>query len=82
LTVEADNEDGEGEAVLASFAAQLVGAGVPLVLAMQAPVTDRYATALSAEFYRRLATDASPDRCWPWPGPGGPPSGTGTSSPG
>ena len=52
---------GEGEAVLASFAAQLVGAGVPMVLAMQAPVTDRYATALSAEFYRRLATDASPD---------------------
>ena len=47
--------------MLASFAAQLVGAGVPLVLAMQAPVTDRYATALSAEFYRRLATDASPD---------------------
>ena len=52
---------GEGEAVLASFAAQLVGAGVPQVLAMQAPVTDRYATALSGEFYRRLATDASPD---------------------
>jgi hypothetical protein len=77
-----DNEDGEGEAVLASFAAQLVGAGVPLVLAMQAPVTDRYATALSAEFYRRLATDASLDRCWPWPGPGVPLSGTGTSSPG
>ena len=43
-----DNEDGEGEAVLASFAAQLVGAGVPLVLAMQAPVTDRYATATGA----------------------------------
>jgi tetratricopeptide (TPR) repeat protein len=53
--------EGEGEAVLASFAARLVGAGVPLVLAMQAPVTDRYATALAAEFYRRLATDASPD---------------------
>ena len=47
--------------MLASFAAHLVGAGVPMVLAMQAPVTDRYATALSAEFYRRLATDASPD---------------------
>ena len=58
-----DDEDGEGEgeAVLASFAAHLVGAGVPMVLAMQAPVTDRYATALSAELYRRLATDASPD---------------------
>jgi TIR domain/CHAT domain len=56
-----DDENGEGEAVLASFAAHLVGAGVPMVLAMQAPVTDRYATAVSAEFYRRLATDASPD---------------------
>jgi tetratricopeptide (TPR) repeat protein len=53
--------EGEGETVLASFAAQLVGAGVPIVLAMQAPVTDSYATALSGEFYRRLATDASPD---------------------
>ena len=28
---------------------------------MQAPVTDAYATTLSGEFYRRLATDASPD---------------------
>ena len=54
-------QDGGGEAVLASFAAELVAAGVPMVLAMQAPVTDRYATALSAEFYRRLATDATPD---------------------
>ena len=53
--------DSEGEAALASFAAHLVGAGVPQVLAMQAPVTDRYATALSGEFYRHLATDASPD---------------------
>ena len=47
--------------MLASFAAQLVAAGVPQVLAMQAPVTDRYATILGGEFYRRLATDASPD---------------------
>ena len=47
--------------VLASFAAHLVAAGVPQVLAMQAPVTDAYATALSGGFYRRLATDASPD---------------------
>ena len=47
--------------MLASFAAQLVRAGVPMVLAMQAPVTDPYATALSAGFYRRLATSASPD---------------------
>ena len=56
-------EDGqaEGEVVLGSFAARLVAAGVPQVLAMQAPVTDAYATALSGEFYRHLAIDASPD---------------------
>jgi tetratricopeptide (TPR) repeat protein len=52
---------GEGEAALASFAALLIEAGVPQVLAMQAPVSDRYATDLCAGFYRRLATDASPD---------------------
>ena len=56
-----DSENDQGETVLTSFAAKLVAAGVPTVLAMQAPVTDRYATALSAEFYRRLATDATPD---------------------
>src|SRR5271166_2573298 len=54
-------DQGEGEAMLASFAAQLIEAGVPQVLAMQAPVTDRYATELCAGFYRRLAADASPD---------------------
>jgi tetratricopeptide (TPR) repeat protein len=51
----------QGETVLASFAAELVAAGVPQVLAMQAPVTDAYATQLAAEMYRRLATGASPD---------------------
>ena len=50
-----------GEVVLASFAAELIGAGVPQVLAMQAPVSDIYATNLCAEFYRHLAVDASPD---------------------
>ncbi len=54
-------EEGAGEAVLASFAAGLVDAGVPQVLAMQATVTDRYATQVCAGFYRRLATDATPD---------------------
>jgi tetratricopeptide (TPR) repeat protein len=54
-------DDGEGEAVLASFAAELVRAGVPQVLAMQAPVTDSYATQLTAEMYRHLASDATPD---------------------
>jgi tetratricopeptide (TPR) repeat protein len=53
--------EGEGEGALAGFAAYLVAAGVPQVMAMQAPVTDRYATLLGGEFYRRLATDASPD---------------------
>ena len=61
LKLENGGGDSEGEVVLASFAAQLVGAGVPQVLAMQARVTDRYATALGGELYRRLATDASPD---------------------
>ena len=54
-------EDSGGEAALASFAARLIEAGVPQVLAMQAPVSDAYATQLSGEFYRRLATDAFPD---------------------
>ena len=52
------DETGEDEAVLASFAAELVCAGVQMVLAMQAPVTDRYATALAgnstAASHRRL----------------------------
>ena len=50
-----------GEVVLASFAAEVIGAGVPQVLAMQAPVSDIYATNVCAEFYRRLAVDAVPD---------------------
>jgi tetratricopeptide (TPR) repeat protein len=50
-----------GEGALASFAAGLIEAGVPQVLAMQAPVSDRYATNLCAELYHHLATDASPD---------------------
>ena len=50
--------------MLASFAAQLVGAGVPQVLAMQAPVTDPYATraergVLPAAGHRRLPRPAA-----------------------
>jgi hypothetical protein len=56
-----EEQDGGGEAALGSFAAELVAAGVPVVLAMQASVTDRYATTLAAEFYRRLASGATPD---------------------
>jgi tetratricopeptide (TPR) repeat protein len=54
------DEERAGEATLASFAARLIAAGVPQVLAMQGPVTDAYATRLCAEFYRRLAA-VSPD---------------------
>ena len=39
---------------LGGFARALTVAGVPAVLAMMAPVTDMYATALAARFYREL----------------------------
>ena len=45
----------EGEA--ASFAEALLRAGVPCVLAMQASVTDRYASQLALEFYKGLVAD-------------------------
>jgi CHAT domain-containing protein len=38
----------------------VVRAGVPRVLARQAPVSDGYATALTAAFYRHLADDDAP----------------------
>ena len=59
--------------MLASFAAHLVAAGVPQVLAMQAPVTDAYATALSAG-----VLPAPGHRCLPGSAAGaggGPPGG-------
>ncbi|HET9255737.1 MAG TPA: TIR domain-containing protein, partial [Pseudonocardiaceae bacterium] len=34
--------------------------GLPRVIAMQAPVTDRYATEMAAEFYRQLSVPAFP----------------------
>lgn len=34
--------------------------GLPRVIAMQAPVTDRYATELAAEFYGQLSVPAFP----------------------
>ena len=58
---EAREDGAAGEVVLASFAAELIGAGIPQVLAMQAPVSDIYATNVCAEFYRHLAVDAVPD---------------------
>jgi len=46
----------QGEAALPGLARALLAHGVPAVLAMQAPVGDRYATALGARLYRALAT--------------------------
>jgi TIR domain/CHAT domain/AAA ATPase domain len=51
----------EGEAALAGLARQLLGRGVPTVLAMTAPVTDLYATWLGEQLYRELATQQRPD---------------------
>ena len=53
-------EPAEGEQVLPGLAAELLDHGVPTVLAMQASVSDRYATALAARLYRSLATHAEP----------------------
>lgn len=50
-----------GEAALPGFARQLLAWGVPAVVAMQAPVSDRYATELGARFYRELAVAETPD---------------------
>ncbi|MGH8906967.1 MAG: CHAT domain-containing protein [Egibacteraceae bacterium] len=56
-----DTSRGEGEAALASFGHQLLERGVPQVLVMQAPVSDGYATELTAAVYRHLATADRPD---------------------
>lgn len=50
----------EGEEVLPGLAAELLDHGAPAVLAMQAPVSDRYATDFGARLYRGLATRAEP----------------------
>ncbi|GAA0453073.1 hypothetical protein Ade02nite_01180 [Paractinoplanes deccanensis] len=42
-----------------ALAAAMIAAGADRVLAMQAPVTDRYATRLLAAFYRELAAPAA-----------------------
>ncbi|HEX4954344.1 MAG TPA: tetratricopeptide repeat protein [Thermoanaerobaculia bacterium] len=49
-----------GEKELPGLARGLLAAGVPAVLAMRAPVGDRYATELAAAFYGHLATAAEP----------------------
>jgi hypothetical protein len=45
---------------LPGLARDLLHAGVPAVVAMTAPVTDRYATALCAELYQELARRPEP----------------------
>src|SRR5262249_9364128 len=50
----------DAAAALPSMARDLVAHGVPAVLAMQAPVTDRYATALGAALFHALATWEAP----------------------
>ncbi|MGH2941190.1 MAG: tetratricopeptide repeat protein [Solirubrobacteraceae bacterium] len=59
------NGDGDahdaGESALASIAFKLVDAGVPLVLSMQAPVSNEYATQLAGELYEYLASADAPD---------------------
>ena len=45
---------------LAGLAFELLGRGVPAVVAMTAPVTDRYATGFAAEVYRELAGREDP----------------------
>jgi tetratricopeptide (TPR) repeat protein len=58
---------GEGTAAAAQtakalngLARELLGRGVPAVVAMTAPVTDRYATVFAAEVYRELAGREEP----------------------
>ncbi|MBG0816175.1 tetratricopeptide repeat protein [Planomonospora sp. ID82291] len=55
-----DGPDAEGGA-RAGLARGLSAAGVPAVLAMTAPVTDRYATLLSGALYRELAVRSRPE---------------------
>ncbi|HKV07651.1 MAG TPA: tetratricopeptide repeat protein [Thermoanaerobaculia bacterium] len=51
----------QGESALPGLARQLLARGVPTVLAMQAPVSDPYATELGARLYGALATFEHPD---------------------
>jgi hypothetical protein len=53
--------DAHGEAALPGCSRQLLAHGIPAVLAMQAPVSDPYATELGERLYRALATFERPD---------------------
>lgn len=61
LSVREGEPDKQGEEALPGLARQLLARGVPAVLAMQAPVSDPYATHLGARLYRALATFERPD---------------------
>lgn len=50
----------QGERALPGLARDLLHAGVPAVLAMTAPITDRYATELCAQMYQELARRPEP----------------------
>jgi tetratricopeptide (TPR) repeat protein len=50
----------ETAGALEGLARELLGRGVPAVVAMTAPVTDRYATAFAAQVYRELAGREDP----------------------
>jgi tetratricopeptide (TPR) repeat protein len=58
--VDGEEEEGQGQ-LLGNLAEGLVRRGVPAVLAMTAPVTDGYATALTADLYRQLAGAQRPN---------------------
>lgn len=55
-----ETEQEEGEEVLPGLAAELLDHGIPTVLAMQAPVSDPYATDLAGRLYRALAAHEEP----------------------
>ena len=57
---EGARDDADGERALGAVAEQLLAAGVPAVLAMQAPVTDSYATELAGRMYEQLAATGNP----------------------
>jgi tetratricopeptide (TPR) repeat protein len=60
-SAEEADANGPGEAALPGLARQLLGHGVPAVLAMNAPVTDPYAARLGARLYQELAAQHQPD---------------------
>jgi hypothetical protein len=51
---------GRGESETVSLAQGLLAGGVPMVLAMQAAVSDRYSTELARTFYEELARHETP----------------------